>query len=190
MSHRAYWGSAFWRSSSSVGRCLPPHRSTRTKETSVTALAQSVTIDATTYPAGTDHATMPAAVVDRIRNPAAWVGGTAPAVSVTRIGKSRMTAADLSSATKARAALGLDTLDQRWAPTGAIVSNADRANAAIGNNTGLLTSGRLQLAGGLVIPGGTTITSITFVSGTQAAATPTNQWFCLVALDRTVLAKT
>lgn len=74
------------------------------------ALAASVTFEQTTYPAGTDHTAMPPAVVDQIRNPLAWVGGTAPALSAQPgPGKSRIILADLTSAPKARAALGLGT---------------------------------------------------------------------------------
>lgn len=154
------------------------------------ALAQSVSYDGQTYPAGTDHTTMPAQVADAIRNPNAWVGGVAPALSGISFGKSKIRPADLGSAARARAALGLIGRERRWAPTGAISWNLDRANAAIGNNTGVLTSGVLQLVGGLVIPAGTAVTSITFVSGTQAAASLTNQWFCLVDTSLNVLAKT
>lgn len=154
------------------------------------ALAQSITIEDTTYPAGTDSADMPVWAVDRIRNPAAWVGGTAPALSYNLIGKRRITAADLGSAPKARRSLGLVLRSERWAPTGSIADNADRIGSTFVNNTGLLTSGRLQLAGGLVIPAGATVTNISFMSGTQAAATPTAQWFCLLDQNRNVLAKT
>lgn len=154
------------------------------------ALAQSVTLDGTTYDAGTDHTALPAGVADRIRNPVAWVGGTAPALSLVPFGKARLKPADLSSADKARTALGLSTREQRWAPAGAITVNANRADAGLINNTGVLTSGRLQLAGGLVIPAGATVSAISFVSGTQAAETPTNQWFCLVDVNLNVLAKT
>lgn len=80
--------------------------------------------------------------------------------------------------------------DQRWWPTGAVSCNVDRAQSNMGNNTGLLVSGRLQLAGGLLIPAGKTVTNITFVSGTQAAASVTNTWFCLVDQALNVLAKT
>jgi hypothetical protein len=52
-------------------------------------------------------------------------------------------------------------------------------------------SGTLRLGGILAIPGGTALTSISFVSGGTAAVTPTNQWFCLVRQsDLAVLAKT
>lgn len=43
-----------------------------------------------------------------------------------------------------------------------------------------LVSGRLTLVGGITIPAGQTITAITFISGTIALATGTNQWFCLL----------
>src|ERR1044072_8477043 len=71
------------------------------------ALAKPVTIDGTRYAAGTDHTQMPAAVVDRIRNGEAWVGGTAPALSAPRVARADLPPADLSTATKAREVLGL-----------------------------------------------------------------------------------
>lgn len=77
-----------------------------------------------------------------------------------------------------------------WAPTNAIVANMNRADTVIGNVTGVLTSGRLFLAGGAVLPAGVPVTSITFLSGNAAIATPTNQWFCLVDQNLNVLAKT
>lgn len=82
--------------------------SNNSKEIDVVALAQSVTIEQTTYAAGTDHTELPAAVADRIRNPSAWVGGVAPALSVAApAGKPRLDEKDLSSAVRARTALGL-----------------------------------------------------------------------------------
>ncbi len=71
------------------------------------ALAKPVTIEGTRYAAGTDHTQMPAAVVDRIRNGEAWVGGTAPALSAPPVGRADITPADLSTAAKAREVLGL-----------------------------------------------------------------------------------
>jgi hypothetical protein len=80
--------------------------------TDVTALAQSVRIGQTTYAVGTDHAAMPAAVVDAIRNPNAWVGGVAPALSAPApAGKPQIIPADLTTPEKARAALGLPEFD-------------------------------------------------------------------------------
>lgn len=78
----------------------------------------------TTYPAGTDHGAMPAAHVDRIRNPAAWVGSTPPALSSLPYGKSRISPADLSNASRARAALGVNTAERRWQPTAALTASA------------------------------------------------------------------
>jgi hypothetical protein len=78
--------------------------------TDVTALAQSVRIGQTTYAAGTDHTAMPAAVVDQIRNPNAWVGGVAPALSGLPVpGKAQIRPGDLSTPAKAHTALGLGT---------------------------------------------------------------------------------
>jgi hypothetical protein len=76
-----------------------------------------------------------------------------------------------------------------WMPTGAIASTAptDRATVA---SAGVLVSGRLTLAGGIVLPAGQVISSITFVAGGTGAGTPTNQWFCLVDQSLNVLAKT
>lgn len=54
-----------------------------------------------------------------------------------------------------------------------------------------LTSGTLYLAGGAVVPAEATVTKIGFCSGSTAADTPLNQWFCLVdAATLNVLAKT
>jgi Pectate lyase superfamily protein len=73
----------------------------------MTALAQDVHVDGVRYAAGTDHTAMPALVVNQIRNGNAWVGGTPPVTSTPNIGKARITSADLSSAARARDALGL-----------------------------------------------------------------------------------
>lgn len=76
----------------------------------MTALTQTVYVDGVAYPAGTDHTTMSPRVVDEIRNPAAWVGGAVPPLSYTPVGKDRITAADLTSAAKAREALGVPSI--------------------------------------------------------------------------------
>lgn len=55
---------------------------------------------------------------------------------------------------------------------------------------GVLVSGRLTLAGGIVLPANRTISQISFLSAGTAAVTPTNQWFCLVDQSLNVLAKT
>lgn len=72
----------------------------------MTALAQTIYVDGERYAAGTDHTAMPALAVDRTRNPNAWVGGVVPALSRNQVGKQRIAGADLTSATRGRAALG------------------------------------------------------------------------------------
>jgi endoglucanase len=77
--------------------------------TSVVALTQSIVVNGVSYAAGTDHTVMPPLVVDQIRNPNAWVDGVVPTAPVSLPGKSRIGAGDLSSASRAREALGLGT---------------------------------------------------------------------------------
>jgi hypothetical protein len=62
-----------------------------------------------------------------------------------------------------------------WTPASNSLETIPRIQAA--TNTAVLSSGRLSLVGGIVIPAGQTVTSISFMSGTQAAVTPTNQLF-------------
>lgn len=70
-----------------------------------------------------------------------------------------------------------------WMPTGAVDQTiVDR----IAGGATTITSGVLRLVGGIVIPGGRACSSITFMSSSTAAVTPTNQWFCLI--DRATLA--
>jgi hypothetical protein len=77
-----------------------------------------------------------------------------------------------------------------WFPTGAVAETFPRNVVRI-ENLGPLSTGRLHLCGGAVIPGGATCSNITFVSATTALAAGTNQWFCLVnAATLAVLAKT
>jgi hypothetical protein len=76
---------------------------------------------------------------------------------------------------------------QGWRPSGAIAENFLRG-LALSSST--LASGRLDLAGGMVLPRGVTVSNITYVSHTTAVGTPTNQWFCLVDTAGNVLAKT
>ncbi len=119
----------------------------------MTALATSVSIDGVTYAAGTDHGSMPAAVVDRIRNPSAWVGGTAPALSVTPDGKARLNAVDLSTATKAKAALGIQVslLNGHIVPTGTAPTAA--AQSAAGTGATATVAGR-DTAGAVTLTAG------------------------------------
>ena len=82
--------------------------------------------------------------------------------------------------------------DQRarnWSGGAGAAETMRRADAAA--NTAVLTSGTLLLVGGSLIPAGTTLSRIGFVSGTTAAGTPTNQFFCIVnAQTLAVLGKT
>lgn len=75
-------------------------------------------------------------------------------------------------------------------PAGAISESGVGRAAGLGNQA-ILTTGTLRLGAPQVLPAGRTISTITIASATQAAVTPTNQWFCLVrSSDLAVLAKT
>jgi hypothetical protein len=76
----------------------------------VTALAKSVVVAGVSYAAGTDHTALPVAVVDKIRNPGAWVGGVVPALQAAPLpGEAQIGLADLRTPGRARAALGIDS---------------------------------------------------------------------------------
>jgi hypothetical protein len=49
-----------------------------------------------------------------------------------------------------------------------------------------LVSGRLQLVG-IMLPTGTTVTNVVFMTGTTAASSPTHQWFGLFDQNRVAL---
>jgi hypothetical protein len=74
-----------------------------------------------------------------------------------------------------------------WDPTG-ILENLSRFRALA--NIAVLSTGRLSLVAGLVIPAGKAINTLTAFSGTTAPVLPTNQWFCLTDMARNVLVKT
>jgi hypothetical protein len=119
----------------------------------VTALANTIYVDGVQYVGGTDHTAMPANVVDQIRNPAAWVGGTAPALSVVPDGKARLSSGDLTSATKVRAALGIEVslLGGHIVPTGAtptVVAQAGAGTSATVTVSGRDTAGVVALTAG------------------------------------------
>jgi hypothetical protein len=132
----------------------------------VTALAYTVYVDGEQYAAGTDHTGMPAAVVDRIRNPLAWVGGTPPALSVVPDGDARITAADLSSATKAKKALGIEVslLGGHVVPTGTAPTAA--VQAAAGTSATATIAGR-DTAGVITLTAGSASTA----TGNQVVVT-------------------
>jgi hypothetical protein len=103
----------------------------------VTALAKSVHVDGVIYAAGTDHSAMPARVVDEIRNGGAWVGGVAPPLSAVTVGKPRLMPGDLTSADKARTAIGAVAVNEapltplRYGAKGDGVTLDDAAFAAM-----------------------------------------------------------
>lgn len=152
----------------------------------MTALAQTVYVDGVKYDVGTDHTAMPTDVVDRIRNSSAWVGGTPPALTVVPIGKPRLTSVDLSGATRARAALGLevDTSKGHLVPTGSAPTAAPQAGAGTsatatvaGRDTAgvvTVTSGSASLAAGaqvvLTFNKPFAVAPVPVVSGASAAA--------------------
>lgn len=76
-----------------------------------------------------------------------------------------------------------------WGPTGSIDSTFPR-NSSRTTSISHLSLGRLSLLGGIIIPRDTTVTSISVLSGTTAATSPTHQWFCLVDQNGNVLKKT
>ncbi len=74
-----------------------------------------------------------------------------------------------------------------WAPSGAIMQSFDRRESTA--NQAVLSTGRLQMVG-FVVPAWRKITSITFVSGTTAGATLTNQWAALYSSARVLIGTT
>lgn len=74
-----------------------------------------------------------------------------------------------------------------WLPGGAIAETFPREFML---NALSLATGRLQLAGGVVIPGGRSVSTISVPSHTTPGSGMTNQWFCLVDRSGNVLAKT
>lgn len=77
---------------------------------------------------------------------------------------------------------------QAWAP-GNGIETFSRVGSRAAEATGL-TSGRIIIAGGVVLPAGVPVTNVSFMTAATAAGTPTNQWFCLVDQSFNVLAKT
>ncbi len=125
----------------------------------MTALAYDVFVYGTLYTAGTDHSAMPTAVVDEIRNPGAWVGASVPALTTVPYGKARIISSDLTSATKARAALGITVALNKGhvVPTGSAPTAAAQASAGTG--------------AAVVVAGKDTAGSLTLTAGSAAVAT-------------------
>lgn len=79
-----------------------------------------------------------------------------------------------------------------WAPAAAKVQNTDRADSPVGTNgsTTPLTSGRMQVVGGFIVPGGVKVVSATFFAGGGLTASLTNCWAVLInANDNTIISK-
>lgn len=73
-----------------------------------------------------------------------------------------------------------------WRPEGVKAENFSRISPTK-NMAGVLTSGTLYVVGGLLLPEGETITNIDFYSATQAGVELTNQWACLLNMERKIL---
>lgn len=75
-------------------------------------------------------------------------------------------------------------------PTGALGETTGGRSVPMASQAAL-TSGILRLGGWEMLAPGIPVNGIVIPSGSTAATTPTNQWFCLVRVsDRVVLAKT
>jgi hypothetical protein len=73
------------------------------------------------------------------------------------------------------------------APAGALWTNLDRGNIAIGASIGAFSSGTPRgILGSLSVA--KTLTGLKFLTGTTAAVTPTNWWVCITNTSGTVLA--
>src|SRR5690349_6016423 len=67
-----------------------------------------------------------------------------------------------------------------WAPAAAMCQNMDRADSLIGTQTAVLVSGRLNIIGGFVVPGGVKVNRATFFSAGTNTAALTNCWAVLI----------
>lgn len=77
-----------------------------------------------------------------------------------------------------------------WSPTVAVAENIDRAYGLVGTQTAVLTSGRLQLVGGFIVPGGQKVNRATFFSAGTNTAALTNSWAVLInANDNSIIGK-
>lgn len=77
-----------------------------------------------------------------------------------------------------------------WSPTNAVSENIDRAYGLVGSQTAVLTSGRLQLVGGCIVPAGCRVNKATFYSAGTNTAALTNSWAVLInANDNSIIGK-
>lgn len=77
-----------------------------------------------------------------------------------------------------------------WLPSGAVAETYQR-NMRNGENGAILSTGRMHCSGGMVIPAGVTVSTLTFVSATTAGATLTHMWAALIGQDKsTIIRKT
>lgn len=86
----------------------------------------------------------------------------------------------------------MDDVDDRvgWSlPSAYFASNIDRANASVSTGLAALASGRLSLVA-VPLRAGQVVSTLAFMSGATAAATPTNQWFALFDSSRNLLRQT
>lgn len=84
----------------------------------------------------------------------------------------------------------VDETQRLWTPDG-VIAETGEGRYFTGGSQAILTSGTLRVTGLVVAPAGKTISQVRLVSGSTAAVTPLNQWFCIVRLsDFAVMAKT
>jgi hypothetical protein len=74
-----------------------------------------------------------------------------------------------------------------WLRNNAIAQTFPRIGTALNATPLAPTSGTLYLSGGVVLPAGVLVSNITFLSN-AAAASPTNQWFCIVRCSTNAIA--
>lgn len=78
-----------------------------------------------------------------------------------------------------------------FVPANSILNTIPERVFTLANLAGTLAGGRIHLVGAQPkLLAGQTVSSISFMSGSQAAVGPTNQWFALVDQSYNVLAKT
>lgn len=105
-------------------------------------------------------------------------------LSLTQNGSKLILASDVSQAYVDR------VTRKAWRPTVVIAETWSVRGGSTLANTGALTSGQPTLVGGCILPAGVPVNNITFLCASTAVGAPTNQWFFLADVSRTVLAVT